>query len=201
MRGFWAFALGTGCLLLGLGVCSSMARPGSDMVISGTVVSDGTVSELEGWPIIVYEYLRPPSQLQHVVPIGRELTRTACDPNGRYEVRLNVQELMSRNISRVVVYASPNPVSGTGWRILDLLEGAFTVDLAASQLPPLPGGNEAYQQLLRAHEALLGDYKDLLEETRHLEEMNVLLRTITAILLVASLGELVGLIYFVRSRR
>jgi hypothetical protein len=171
------------------------------MIIVGKVVTDGTVPDIGGWSVFVYEYLKPPAELFQVAPIGEQIAGVACDAQGRFEVELGVQELASRNVTKVVVFASANPANGTGWEILEVVPGTFEVDLTASSLPPLPVADNAYRRLLEVHETLLRDHENLMEEERRLEDANSLLGTLLIVAAISAVCELGGLLYLSRHRR
>ena len=112
------------------------------MVIRGRVSPDSTLSSAAGWRVVVYSHREPPLDMPHLPPIGDEIAVVTCDEEGRYEFQLNVDDLSLRGISKIVVFAHANPSGGPGWRILEVKEGSYTVDLLASTLPVLPGTTE-----------------------------------------------------------
>jgi hypothetical protein len=108
------------------------------MVVKGTVAPDSTLRTTVGWNVTIYSYKEPPVQMTYLPPVDKMINRTMCDSEGRFEFRLNVEDLAGRGISRIVVFAHPNPSEGFGWQVLDVKEGTYAVSLTASSLPPLP---------------------------------------------------------------
>ena len=108
------------------------------MIIQGLVVSDGTVETIEGWVVTVYAYQPPPTQISHAPPIGSKCAQATCDSAGNYRISLKVPDLLARNVTKIVVLASPNPRYGQGWIIMDVTEGRFNINLTASKVPALP---------------------------------------------------------------
>jgi len=111
---------------------------GNVMIVEGAVSPDSTNPKIAGWIVCICAYQSPPEHMPHVPPTGSKLAETKCSDDGEYRISLSVSELLAKGITRVVVYAHPNPNEGHGWRILEVRAGTFRVDLKASSMPPLP---------------------------------------------------------------
>lgn len=116
----------------------SAASGAKVMVVKGTVRPDSTLSSTAGWPVTVYSYQEPPPEMPHLPPTGHKISETTCDTQGRYEFQLNVDDLLAQRMTRIVVFAHPNPSGGLGWKALEIKEGVYEVNLMASNLPALP---------------------------------------------------------------
>jgi hypothetical protein len=108
------------------------------MVVMGIVTPDSTLSSTAGWTVTIYSYREPPQELSYLPPTGYEITESTCDTQGKYKIQLNVGDLLTRGITRIVVFAHPNPSGGPGWQVLEVREGTYVVNLVASSLPALP---------------------------------------------------------------
>ena len=118
--------------------CISVASCGNIMVVKGTVTPDSTLSSAAGWAVAIYSYREPPQEMPYLPPTGYKISESTCDAEGRYELQLNVDDLLARGITKIVVFAHPNPSGGLGWQVLEVKEGTYTVNLMASNLPALP---------------------------------------------------------------
>ena len=148
---------------------------GEEMVVRGYVSSDGTVEDVVNWPVEVREFVpNPPEVSPFVPPIGRLILRVNCSGLGYFEMRLDPSELLDMGVRRVVVYASPNPRRGIGWKVLPVSSCEYMVNLSASSIPMLPRIESCYTfELVRLYHfaAVVGSRAPCKESDRLAAEM------------------------------
>lgn len=138
---------------------------GDVLIVEGVVRPDSTLSSSAGWKVKLYSYQEPPQEMSYLPPLGHEIGESLCDAEGRYAFQLSVGDLLAKGITKIVVFAHPNPSGGAGWQVLEVREGTHVVNLTASNLPALPSNTTSTQNIASSASSISSKSTDATQQT------------------------------------